>query len=46
MKLILLLVIGVLLFGCVTVFPKVPSLYDRENKTCTYYLYHKHYEGK
>lgn len=40
------MMVGLLVSGCVTVFPKVPSLQDQEEKNCTYYLYHKHYERR
>lgn len=46
MKELLIVLVMVLFSGCTPIFPKVPTLMDQEEKTCTYYLYHKHYEGE
>lgn len=43
---LLFIILCCFLLGCVTVFPKVPSVKDQEEKSCTYYLYHQHYEGR
>jgi hypothetical protein len=49
-KITCLVIIAIVLFimwpcSCVTVFPRVPSVKDQDEKSCQYYLYHKHYEG-
>lgn len=44
--LIFIILWAILGTGCIAVFPKVPSIKDQEEKTCTYYLYHYHYGVK